>query len=200
MASRRDMENYDVNDDEDGDEDADLRLLREKRLKEIRSAQLEKIENLGKGHGQYREIVQDEFLAEVTSSKITCCHFYHDEFPRCKIMDHHLQRLATRHVETKFVKINAGKCPFFVEKLSVRSMPTLVFFSDGVVSGKLIGFDGLSEQMPPGKEDEWKTIMLARMLGEASIINNGKYPTHIFQKHKKIDGNSSKYSSLRCDS
>ena len=52
-------------------------------------------------------------------------------------------------------------------------MPTLVFFNDGVTSGKLIGFDGLSNQMPPGKEDEWPTIMLARMLGEASLINNG---------------------------
>ena len=116
-------------DEGDGDEDADLRMLREKRLREIKVAELEKIENMGKGHGQYRETVQDEFLgqlnspriivcihiieiailllltAEVTSSKTVCCHFYHDEFPRCKIMDHHLLRLATRHVETKFIKV-----------------------------------------------------------------------------------------------
>ena len=77
------------------------------------------------------------------------------------------------------LQINAGKAPFFVEKLSVRTIPTLVFFSDGVVSGKLIGFDGLSSQMPVGKEDEWPTIMLARMLGEASIINNGMYIVYI---------------------
>jgi hypothetical protein len=94
-----------LNSDEDDDEDSELRLIREKRAKEIKEDQKQKIENLSKGHGQYREIVQDEFLNEVTSSKIVICHFYHDEFPRCKIFDHHLLRLADRHVETKFIKV-----------------------------------------------------------------------------------------------
>jgi hypothetical protein len=34
-----------------------------------------------------REITQDEFLPEVTSSKKVICHFYHNDFQRCKIMD-----------------------------------------------------------------------------------------------------------------
>jgi hypothetical protein len=65
-------------------------------------------------------------------------------------------------------------------------MPTLVFFSEGVTCGKLIGFDGLSDRMPPGKEDEWPTILLARMLGEASIIDNGElffFTDYILCKH-----------------
>lgn len=169
--SSRNSRLCDEDDEEAMDEDAELRNVRERRLRQIKLDQIEKLENLGKGHGQYREIVQDEFLGEVTSSKTVICHFYHDEFSRCKIMDHHLRRLAERHVESKFIKINAAKSPFFVEKLTVRSMPTLVFFMDGVASGKLIGFDGLSEMMPEGKEDEWSTVMLARMLGEANIIN-----------------------------
>jgi hypothetical protein len=94
-----------MNDEGDADEDEAMRSLREKRLLDIKRAQQQKLENLGKGHGQYREIVQDEFLPEVTSSKSVICHFYHDDFPRCKIMDHHLQRLAPRHVESKFIKV-----------------------------------------------------------------------------------------------
>ena len=104
--------------DDEEDPDYELRLLRDARLKEIKSAHKEKVENIGKGHGQYREVTQDEFLNEVTGSYRVVCHFYHRDFPRCKIIDHHIQRLVARHVETKFIKINAEKAPFFTEKVS----------------------------------------------------------------------------------
>lgn len=162
-------------DDEDGggdpDEDHELRQLREMRLRQIKQVQREKIENIGKGHGVYREIVQDEFLAEVCSSERVVCHFYHRDFPKCLIMDHHIQRLVARHVETKFIKIDAAKTPFFVEKLKVRILPTLVLFFDGLAQEKLLGFDGLADGMPEGKEEEWPTIALARFLGSKNAIN-----------------------------
>lgn len=110
------------NEDDDGgdeDEDNDLRRIRAQRLKQIRDAQNEKLENMGKGHGQYREITQDEFLNEMVSSRKVVCHFYHTEFTRCAVIDHHIQKLVQRHVETKFVKINADKAPFFVSKVII---------------------------------------------------------------------------------
>lgn len=157
--------------DGNGDEDAEVRRIREQRLREIKRVAREKLENIGKGHGQYREITQDEFLAEVTSSQRVICHFYHDEFPRCKVIDHHISRLAQRHIETKFIKINAEKAPFFVSKLIIRSLPTVVIFNDGVAADKIIGFEGLADKQPEGKEDEWPTIVLARLLGSKGAIN-----------------------------
>ena len=74
-------------------------------------------ENMAKGHGQYQEIVEDEFLPTVTKSPFVAVHWYHKDFERCKIFDHHLAMIAKQHVETKFCKIDAEKCPFFVEKL-----------------------------------------------------------------------------------
>lgn len=109
--------NIDLDDEEGSDEDNELRNLRDARIRELRNAHKEKLENVGKGHGQYKEIVQDEFLKEVTASLRVICHFYHRDFPRCAIMDHHLSKLAPRHIETKFVKIDAEKAPFFVEKV-----------------------------------------------------------------------------------
>ena len=53
--------------DDDADEDNELRRIRSQRLKQIRDSQREKLENIGKGHGQYREITQDEFLNEMVS-------------------------------------------------------------------------------------------------------------------------------------
>lgn len=174
LMSDRDTDNSLIIEDDDGanDEDIELRNLREKRLQQMKVQQKQKIENIGKGHGQYRDIVQDEFLSEVTSSIKVICHFYHREFPRCEVMNHHLGKLAIRHIETKFVRINAEKSPFFVSKLSIMSLPTVVYFVDGVAVGKLIGFDGLSNQMPPGKEDEWPTIALARLLANVNMIDS----------------------------
>jgi len=171
-------ENQDPNsDDEDNggfDDNVELRNIREARLKQIKNQAREKMENVGKGHGSYREIVQDDFLKEVTSSERVICHFYHRDFERCKIMDMHLQRLAARHTETKFVKIDAEKTPFFTAKLIIQTIPTCVCFFDGVGAQKIIGFDGLMDTMPEGKEDEWPTITLARLLGSTGIIDNEK--------------------------
>lgn len=38
---------------------------------------------------------------------------------RCKVMDMRLGELAPRHLETKFLRIDAEKAPFFVQKLQV---------------------------------------------------------------------------------
>jgi hypothetical protein len=117
----------DEDDEGDGDEDHELRKIREQRLRQIKQQQNQKLENLSKGHGQYREILQDEFLAEVTGSMYVICHFYHRDFPRCEIMNHHLQIVAHKHVESKFIKINAEKAPFFIDKVNL-SLCTLFLF------------------------------------------------------------------------
>ena len=42
-------------------------------------------------------------------------------FPhRCKVMDMRLGELAPRHLESKFLRIDAEKTPFFVQKLQVE--------------------------------------------------------------------------------
>lgn len=137
---------------------------------QLKQAFEEKQELLAKGHGEYREIDQDAFLREVTGSPRVAVHFYHSDFERCKIMDmvgymgfmgftyvrnrhrthgcrcpQHLSRLAKTHIECKFLKLNAEKAPFFVEKLAIRVLPTVVCFKDGVAFPvRVIGFDGLT--------------------------------------------------------
>jgi len=71
-------------------------------------------ENKIKGHGEYEEIVEAQFLEKVTKSKLAICHFYHRDFERCKIVDMHLRKIAQMHVETKFIYLDAEKSPFFI--------------------------------------------------------------------------------------
>lgn len=85
-------------------------------------------------------------MKEVTGSPLVAVHFYHRDFERCKIMDMHLAKLAKSHIECKFLKLNAEKAPFFVEKLVIRVLPTVVCFKDGVAfPDRVVGFDGLTE-------------------------------------------------------
>lgn len=55
--------------------------------------------------------------------------------------------------------------------MAIRTIPTLVLFFDGVGRSKVLGFEGLADGMAPGKEDEWPTIKLARLLGSFGSIN-----------------------------
>lgn len=157
--------------DDTFDDDEELERLREQRLLQLKVQKETKMENIGKGHGSLREIVQDEFLTAVTGSLKVVCHFYHRDFERCKIMDMHLEKLAPQHIETKFIKIDAEKAPFFCEKLIIRTMPTLVCFINGVAVEKIMGFEGLSDTMPAGKEDQWPTVYLANLLADKNMVD-----------------------------
>lgn len=81
---------------------------------------------------------------------------------RCKIMDKHLALLAPKHPEAKFLKVDAEKAPFFVGKLQVQVLPTLVFFEEGVAKARLQGFENLAGGMSKGKEDEFPTSKVSR--------------------------------------
>lgn len=117
-----------------------------------------------KSHGEYREVTEEEFLPAVTGSKKVVCHFYHGDFERCKIMDNHLRIVAPMHPETRFITINAEKAPFFVQKLAIQTLPTLVLFQDGVAKDRIMGFEGISG------DDSFETIKLARKLVKCKMI------------------------------
>ncbi|KAG2762604.1 hypothetical protein PC129_g11161 [Phytophthora cactorum] len=167
------------------DEDPELERIRAARLKQLKNEFEEKQSLMAKGHGEFREISQDEFLKEVTGSPLVAVHFYHRDFERCKIMDMHLAKLARSHIECKFVKLNAEKAPFFVEKLAIRVLPTVVCFKDGVAfPERVIGFDGLTDDEEEAEianfgsrsnhhatsSDNFPTAALARKMTEIGAI------------------------------
>ncbi|KAH7485657.1 hypothetical protein PRIC1_004959 [Phytophthora ramorum] len=167
------------------DEDPELERIRAARLRQLKIEFEEKQTLMAKGHGEYREITQDEFLKEVTGSPLVAVHLYHRDFERCKILDMHLAKLARSHIECKFVKLNAEKAPFFVEKLAIRVLPTVVCFKDGVAfPERVVGFDGLTDDDEEAElanfgtranhhassSDNFPTAALARKLVEIGAI------------------------------
>lgn len=88
--------------------DPELERIRQARITSMKAEQDKRKEHLALGHGEYRcvlvsiaaavaivshavarcrEIVEEDFLKEVTGSKQVVMHFYHVDFPRCKIFD-----------------------------------------------------------------------------------------------------------------
>eukprot|EP01027_Heterolobosea_sp_BB2_P021598 GEZU01031125.1.p2 GENE.GEZU01031125.1~~GEZU01031125.1.p2 ORF type:complete len:269 (+),score=102.14 GEZU01031125.1:66-872(+) len=149
---------------DDIDNDPYLKALREQRIKELKAEQSKYLEDRAKGHGEYREIVEEEFLKEVTGSKLVVCHFYHSEFQRCKIVDQHLAKLAKKYFGTKFIKINAEKAMFFVNKLKIMVLPTLVFFKDGISVDRMVGFSDV------GEKDTFSTVALEKRIEKSGVI------------------------------
>ena len=162
------MAAFEDDEDDDMEEDAEYRKYREKRMAEIKAFKQEAVENKAKGHGEYREIDETEFLPTVTKARNVVCHFYHRDFERCKIIDEHLKKLCIEHVEAKFVKIDAEKALFFVGKLLIKVLPTIVCFIDGVAVDRVVGFEEL------GARDDFPTLMLARRLVESKVLQAKK--------------------------
>ena len=78
-------------------------------------------------------------------------------------MDKHMKIICQQFPNTQFLYIDAQKAPFFVERLSIRTLPTLCIFINGVLKDKILGFTGLSG-------DEFLTYELASLLAESGVI------------------------------
>ena len=150
--------------DDDLENDPTLASLQAKRLAEMKARYAKEKAHFAAGHGEYREIAEDEFLKEVCGSEHVVVHFYHTEFFRCKIVDKHLRALAPKHRGCKFLYLNADKSPFFVSKLCIQTLPTLVVFKDGVKTEMLVGFEEL------GGKDTFRTEVLEHWLGKAGCV------------------------------
>jgi len=174
-----DLMQYDrLLDDEDALED-----LRQKRIQQMKKqySQQQKYRDLG--HGTYtelgsgssqdsRDIGKDFFKTTKESDRIVF-HFYRPSTRYCDTFHAHLSKLAAKHLETKFLKINVEGCDnnegggasFLVESLGVRVMPTLVLVKNRKAFHHIRGFDEL------GGTDDFSTNMLAHVLGAHGITD-----------------------------
>jgi len=140
-------------------DDDDLEVLRARRRQQMKDAHDKRLKYQGLGHGSYDEIAEEEFLKTVTASPRCVVHFYHKMFEKCKVMDMHLGKCAKKFFGTRFVKLDAEKAPFFVEKLMIKTLPCAVVFNDGVAIGRQLGFEGLGGE-------EFETVQLAWRIKE----------------------------------
>merc|ERR1711939_1208253 len=160
MEAQVDKQMYEQEDELD-----DIAAIRKKRLAAMQGDMKLKKELLAKGHGEYNEIEDEKaFFDTAKKSDMMVCHFYRDATWRCQIVDKHLDRLAKKYWKCKFVKINAEKSQFLVERLKVFMLPTITCVIKGQVADHIVGFDDM------GGGDDFPTEALAARLGKAGVI------------------------------
>ncbi|VVD02185.1 unnamed protein product [Leptidea sinapis] len=143
----------------------DLEAIRQQRINEMKQRAKKKQEWLANGHGEYSEVDgEKEFFGVCNKSENVVCHFYRDDTPRCRIVDMHLKLLARKHVETRFVKLNAERAPFLTGRLKIRVLPTLALFKDNKSRDYVVGFTDL------GNRDDFSTDMLEWRLARSEVI------------------------------
>ena len=61
----------------------------------------------------FLQVEEGDFLEIVTQTQRVVCHFYHTDFERCKLLDKHLQILARKYFDTRFIKLSAPVSSLF---------------------------------------------------------------------------------------
>lgn len=143
----------------------DIQAIRDQRLKELQKLNQQKQEWLSIGHGEYAELADEkEFFEASKKSTNIVCHFYRDATERCKIVDKHLQILARKHIEARFCKVNAEKCPFLTQRLRIKIIPTIALIKDSKTKDFIVGFTDL------GNRDDYSTEMMEWRIAQSQAI------------------------------
>lgn len=159
----------------------DLARIRQNRIEEMKRAAVQKVEWEKAGHGSYSELKDEkEFFEATKKSNQAVVHFYRDSTFRCKIVDKHMEKLARQHVECKFMKIDAERSKFLVERLKIKIIPTIALIKNHQTCDYIVGFQDL------GNTDDFTTEMLEWRIARANVINyNGDLSVPPAQETKK---------------
>lgn len=149
----------------DNIDENEISMIRRRRMEELRKIQRTKAEMLSLGHGKYEEVADEkEFFEATKKSKNVVCLFYLNGNMRCKIVDKHLNVLASKHIGTRFISVNAEKVHFLVNRLNIRVTPTIGIIKDQKIVDYIRGFDDL------GGIDDFSIEALENRLALSGVI------------------------------
>lgn len=164
----------------------DLEQLRKTRIKELKEREEKKKIWLDLGHGTYEQLAEEKMFFDVVKKSENCAvHFFTNTSSRSPILEMHLKKLAPKHLETRFVAMDAEKCPFLAEKLRIKTIPTLVLVKNGTMIDKIVGFTQL------GNRDDFTTEMLEWRIAHSGVIEyegDLSTPPHLQEKPIKKSG------------
>jgi len=162
-------------DDEDAliaslEESPAVDAFREQRIQQLHSEFTRAKAQKASGFGTYSEIKEEKALMDFTTEvKYAVVHFAKDDFARCRVMDGHLETLAAKHFDTRFLKMNVENAPFLVTKLRVQVLPCVIAFVDGISVDRIVGFEGLGYT-----QDTFTTKDLEARLLSSGVVQRAK--------------------------
>mmetsp|Transcript_3996 Transcript_3996/g.4607 ORF Transcript_3996/g.4607 Transcript_3996/m.4607 type:complete len:256 (-) Transcript_3996:202-969(-) len=182
--------------------DSELEILRERRIAQMKKAQEKRQQWKAQGHGEYKSIGEGQHGADTAkeffeASKVSdrmIVHFHRPSTRLCDVFHSHMEKLAPRHLETRFVKINVDQCAedggggganYLVDKLGIVVMPTIVIIKDRKAVHHLRGFDEL------GGSEDFSTEAFEWVLGAhqgVKIPEGREMPDELQQSKRGVNG------------
>jgi len=130
------------------DED-DYARIRANRMAEMKKKQAEQQGNMAIGHGKLTKINdQQEFFGASKLSNRLICIFTRNSNKYGKAMLEHAELLASKHLEARFIWVDAENAPFLTDRLNIYMLPTIVCIMDNKVHKQ---HNGLNEIDGTGK-------------------------------------------------
>ncbi|XP_019382182.1 PREDICTED: phosducin-like protein 2 [Gavialis gangeticus] len=137
-------------DEFDEDDMKAVEKYRQQRLQEWKSLQKRQ------KYGELREISGDQYIKEVTNAPKdvwVIIHLYRSSIPMCVLVNQHLNLLARKFPETKFVKAIVNSC---IQNYHDSCLPTIFVYKNGQIKGRLIGVTECGGTNLKLEELEWK--------------------------------------------
>lgn len=124
----------------------------------------------------YPTLTNDQGVLNFTTETTRCIvHFAHDDFARCAMMDSQLKELAGRHYDVKFARVDVRNTPFLAEKLSIRVLPCVIGFKDGVGVERVVGFEGLGAGGTDGSDAGFSIKVLEKRLLFKGVLMQARF-------------------------
>lgn len=84
--------------------------------------------------------LEQENLEELVKEGISVVDFFATWCGPCKMLGPVLEELAKERNEIKFIKVDIDQQENLARQYGIMSVPTLLFFKDGVLVGQSVGF------------------------------------------------------------
>uniref|UniRef100_D3TQL3 Viral IAP-associated factor n=1 Tax=Glossina morsitans morsitans TaxID=37546 RepID=D3TQL3_GLOMM len=160
-CNRKNVEDMNLNELDELEDSEDEEILEHYRKQRI--AEMKAFAEKAK-FGAVGEISGQDYVNEVTNAGEgiwVVLHLYANGVPLCALIHHHMQQLAARFPQTKFLRSIATTCiPNFPEK----NLPSIFVYHEGQLKKQLIGPTELRGEKLTLQEFEY-------MLGRAGAIN-----------------------------
>lgn len=145
--------------------DDDIEKIRKKRMGDMKRAAEKKREWSFMGHGVLTHTTEKDFFESARKSdRVVVCFYRPGSSQYADDLISHLDRIASTHMETKFVVLNAEKSPFLTDRLKIWCLPSIALVRKGRTDKT---FHGLSEISPKGKLD---TVAIEQILFDSGIL------------------------------
>lgn len=83
--------------------------------------------------------LDDRSFGEFVAEGLTCVDFHAAWCGPCRVLGPVIEKMAAERTDIKFAKVDIDNSPGVASSLGVRSIPTLIFFKDGVEVDRVVG-------------------------------------------------------------